>query len=107
MGNGPSTFEPANFDTEEIRRLGKRWGHTLTSAILMTMMVSSSSRFRKLDSDKSGNVSLEEFLSLPELKKNPLVQRVIGDCCQELTLIYTSEYLSCAFGSLERCFSLT
>ena len=25
MGNGPSTFEPANFDPEEIRRLGKRW----------------------------------------------------------------------------------
>uniref|UniRef100_A0A3Q2DJG1 Calcineurin subunit B type 1-like n=1 Tax=Cyprinodon variegatus TaxID=28743 RepID=A0A3Q2DJG1_CYPVA len=41
----------------EIRRLGKR--------------------FRKLDLDKSGSLSVDEFMSLPELQQNPLVRRVI------------------------------
>jgi len=45
------------FDPEEIRRLGKR--------------------FRKLDLDGSGALSVEEFMTLPELQQNPLVQRVI------------------------------
>lgn len=44
-------------DADEIRRLGKR--------------------FRKLDLDNSGALSVEEFMSLPELQQNPLVQRVI------------------------------
>lgn len=44
-------------DADEIRRLGKR--------------------FRKLDLDKSGALSVDEFMSLPELQQNPLVQRVI------------------------------
>jgi len=44
-------------DAEEIKRLGKR--------------------FRKLDLDQSGSLSVEEFMSLPELHQNPLVQRVI------------------------------
>ena len=44
-------------DPDEIRRLGKR--------------------FRKLDLDGSGTLSVEEFMSLPELQQNPLVQRVI------------------------------
>ena len=47
----------AAVDAEEIRRLGKR--------------------FKKLDIDNSGALSIEEFMSLPELKQNPLVQRVI------------------------------
>lgn len=46
-----------NFDAEEIKRLGKR--------------------FKKLDLDNSGSLSVEEFMSLPELQQNPLVQRVI------------------------------
>ena len=46
-----------HFDPEEIKRLGKR--------------------FRKLDIDNSGTLSIEEFMSLPELQQNPLVQRVI------------------------------
>ncbi|XP_015749311.1 PREDICTED: calcineurin subunit B type 1-like [Acropora digitifera] len=46
-----------HFDADEIKRLGKR--------------------FRKLDLDKSGALSVEEFMSLPELQQNPLVQRVI------------------------------
>ncbi|KRY21851.1 Calcineurin subunit B type 1 [Trichinella patagoniensis] len=44
-------------DTEEIRRLARR--------------------FKKLDLDGSGALSVEEFMSLPELQQNPLVQRVI------------------------------
>ena len=37
-----------------------------------------STRFLKLDSDSSGKLSLQELLSLPELRNNPLVQRVTG-----------------------------
>ena len=44
-------------DADEIKRLGKR--------------------FRKLDLDGSGALSVDEFMSLPELQQNPLVQRVI------------------------------
>lgn len=44
-------------DADEIKRLGKR--------------------FRKLDLDNSGALSIDEFMSLPELQQNPLVQRVI------------------------------
>ena len=46
-----------NFDADEITRLGKR--------------------FKKLDLDNSGSLSVDEFMSLPELQQNPLVQRVI------------------------------
>ena len=48
---------PSHFDSEEIARLGKR--------------------FCKLDLDNSGSLSVDEFMSLPELQQNPLVQRVI------------------------------
>lgn len=34
-------------------------------------------RFKKLDLDNSGALSIDEFMSLPELQQNPLVQRVI------------------------------
>lgn len=47
----------SHFDPEEIARLGKR--------------------FRKLDLDQSGSLSVEEFMNLPQLQQNPLVQRVI------------------------------
>jgi len=59
MGNEASLpMEMAtNFDAEEIKRLGKR--------------------FKKLDLDNSGSLSVDEFMSLPELQQNPLVRRVI------------------------------
>ena len=59
MGNEMGTFqmEGVAFDQDEIKRLGKR--------------------FKKLDLDGSGSISIEEFLSLPELQQNPLVRRVI------------------------------
>ncbi|XP_007948503.1 calcineurin subunit B type 2 [Orycteropus afer afer] len=47
----------SHFDHDEIKRLGKS--------------------FRKLDLDKSGALSVQEFLSLPELRHNPLLRRVI------------------------------
>lgn len=34
-------------------------------------------RFKKLDVDSSGTISVGEFLSVPELKENPLVKRVV------------------------------
>ena len=59
MGNDASLpMNCAAFDSEEIKRLGKR--------------------FKKLDLDGSGSLSIEEFMSLPELQQNPLVRRVIG-----------------------------
>lgn len=61
MGNEASMPAVAemcsHFDPEEIARLGKR--------------------FRKLDLDNNGALSVDEFMSLPELQQNPLVQRVI------------------------------
>ncbi|XP_037654384.1 calcineurin subunit B type 2 [Choloepus didactylus] len=59
MGNEASypTEMCSHFDQEEIRRLGRR--------------------FRKLDLDHSGSLSVEEFLSLPGLQQNPLVRRVV------------------------------
>lgn len=50
-------FSLSTVDADEIKRLGKR--------------------FKKLDLDNSGSLSVEEFMSLPELQQNPLVQRVI------------------------------
>uniref|UniRef100_A0A0H2UHV6 EF-hand domain-containing protein n=1 Tax=Rattus norvegicus TaxID=10116 RepID=A0A0H2UHV6_RAT len=47
----------SHFDADEIKRLGKR--------------------FKKLDLDNSGSLSVEEFMSLPKLQQNPLVQLVI------------------------------
>ena len=43
--------------TDEISRLGQR--------------------FKKLDSDMSGSLTMDEFLQLPEMRSNPLVQRVV------------------------------
>jgi serine/threonine-protein phosphatase 2B regulatory subunit len=53
MGNDVSKFDP-----EEIKRLGKR--------------------FKKLDIDGSGKLSIAELMKLPELQQNPLVHRVIA-----------------------------
>jgi len=35
-------------------------------------------RFRKLDLDQDGLISTDELLSLPELKENPLIKRVVA-----------------------------
>eukprot|EP00056_Hartaetosiga_gracilis_P017061 m.6405 g.6405 ORF g.6405 m.6405 type:complete len:175 (+) comp5189_c0_seq1:157-681(+) len=63
MGNDqsmPSLAElesVSNFSEEELKRLGKR--------------------FKKLDTDGSGTLSKKEFMALPELQQNPLVERVL------------------------------
>ncbi|OQV24122.1 Calcineurin subunit B type 1 [Hypsibius exemplaris] len=59
MGNEVSTHAEAEctFNADEINRLRKR--------------------FQKMDMDNSGSLSVDEFMSLPELQQNPLVQRVI------------------------------
>ena len=52
MGQNSSAFAP-----EEVQRLEKR--------------------FNKLDLDRSGTISIDEFVSISELKENPLVKRVV------------------------------
>jgi len=54
MGNGTSLPKVEGFSAEEVSRLEKR--------------------FQKLDLDHSGSISVGEFLSVPELKENPLVK---------------------------------
>ncbi|XP_010612640.1 calcineurin subunit B type 2 [Fukomys damarensis] len=59
MGNETSYPEAmcSPFNQDEIKRLSKS--------------------FKKLDLDKSGSLSVEEFMALPEIQKNPLAKRVI------------------------------
>lgn len=57
VSSTPFSVSLCPVDADEIKRLGKR--------------------FKKLDLDNSGSLSVEEFMSLPELQQNPLVQRVI------------------------------
>ena len=61
MGNEASLpMEMAtNFDAEEIKRLGKR--------------------FKKLDLDNSGSLSVDEFMSLPELQQVIYLIRIPSD----------------------------
>lgn len=56
MGNAHGLPDVEGFSREEVSRLEKR--------------------FHKLDLDRSGAISVKEFLSVPELRDNPLVQRV-------------------------------
>ena len=64
MGNEASLpMEMAtNFDAEEIKRLGKR--------------------FKKLDLDNSGSLSVDEFMSLPELQQVIYLIRIPSDNIQ-------------------------
>ncbi|EAR90983.1 calcineurin Ca2+binding regulatory subunit CnaB (macronuclear) [Tetrahymena thermophila SB210] len=57
MGNAPSE-NPCNFTPQEMKRLYKS--------------------FKKMDKDQSGDLEIDEFLSLPELSQNPLVRRVVS-----------------------------
>lgn len=57
MGQNSSLLEVDGFSPEEVQRLEKR--------------------FRKLDEDRSGSISIGEFVSIPELKENPLVKRLV------------------------------
>ena len=57
MGQNPSLPKVDAFSPEEVQRLEKR--------------------FQKLDLDRSGTISVGEFVSVPELKENPLIKRVV------------------------------
>merc|ERR1712062_416373 len=57
MGQNSSMLKVDVFSPEEVQRLEKR--------------------FHKLDLDRSGSISIGEFVSVPELKENPLVKRVV------------------------------
>ena len=50
---------------------------TFLKAVVVALYYSLLTRFKKLDLDDNGALSVEEFMSLPELQGNPLVQRVI------------------------------
>jgi len=62
--------------------------HSLTMEQIQEMKVQSDfnddelkrlfKRFKRLDTDKSGALSIAEFLAIPELEHNPLVQRVVA-----------------------------
>jgi Ca2+-binding EF-hand superfamily protein len=41
-------------------------------------------RFRSLDRGRKGYISAEELMSIPELSINPLAQRLVRGCLQEL-----------------------
>ena len=66
MGQANSTLPVVDgFSREEVSRLEKR--------------------FQKLDLDHSGSISVGEFLSIPELKENPLVKRVVDIFDEDLS----------------------
>ncbi len=65
MGQASSLPVVESFSQEEVSRLEKR--------------------FQKLDLDHSGTISVGEFLSIPELKENPLVKRVVDIFDEDLS----------------------
>ena len=63
------------FDAEEIKRLGKRFKKLVKSTIITIMIISIMIiDHNGQDLDGSGSLSIEEFMSLPELQQNPLVR---------------------------------
>ena len=60
MGQNSSSTQATSdvFSSDEVQRLEKR--------------------FKKLDSDASGSISIAEFISIPELKENPLGTYIIA-----------------------------
>ena len=67
------------FDAEEIKRLGKRFKKLVKSTIILTIITMMIIIIMIIDHigqdlDGSGSLSIEEFMSLPELQQNPLVR---------------------------------
>jgi serine/threonine-protein phosphatase 2B regulatory subunit len=62
-----------NLTSEQIDEI-KSLGTDFTEAELKKLF----KRFKKLDTDKSGTLSVQEFLAIPELEHNPLVRRVVS-----------------------------
>ena len=80
MGNVPTGLSAE--EVEQIKQEGtckSFFGHypshfTVTEKELQRIY----RRFQKLDTDQSGTISTEEFLRIPELALNPLLDRVIN-----------------------------
>jgi len=66
MGQGHS------FTSEELSELQK--GNSLSQAQILKLH----KRFRKLDKDGNGEISREEFMAIPSLSSNPLLDRVLS-----------------------------
>ena len=76
------------FDADEIKRLGKRFKKLVKSIIIIILIIIIITIFIMIiiisiimikdhngqDLDGSGSLSIEEFMSLPELQQNPLVR---------------------------------
>jgi serine/threonine-protein phosphatase 2B regulatory subunit len=60
-----------SFTEEELQELQK--GNTLSQAQILKLY----KRFKKLDKDGNGEISREEFASIPQLAANPLLERVL------------------------------
>ena len=71
MGVGTSTFD-SHLSQSEISRLSKR--------------------FKKLDTDKSGKLSFQELLDIPQIKQNPLAKRIVGKLKFCLCLLHFVNY---------------
>lgn len=57
LSHSPPLLSRSAVEVDEIRRLSRS--------------------FRKLDLNQNGSLSVDEFMSIPELQQNPLVKRVI------------------------------
>ncbi len=51
--------------------------HTIHTTVEPDEIKRLSRSFKKLDVNQNGSLSVEEFMSIPELQQNPLVRRVI------------------------------
>ncbi|KAI8817384.1 uncharacterized protein EV422DRAFT_541598 [Fimicolochytrium jonesii] len=67
MGQGSSRLTAEEFD--DLKSIS-----TFSEAQIKTLY----SRFRHLDKDNSGTISLEEMTAIPELAMNPLANRVVA-----------------------------
>lgn len=61
-----------SFTQEELNELQK--GTTLSEAQIMKLH----KRFKRLDADGNGEISYDEFYDIPQLKQNPLLDRVLS-----------------------------
>eukprot|EP00123_Amoebidium_parasiticum_P001592 comp12718_c1_seq1/m.7827 comp12718_c1_seq1/g.7827 ORF comp12718_c1_seq1/g.7827 comp12718_c1_seq1/m.7827 type:complete len:180 (-) comp12718_c1_seq1:549-1088(-) len=69
MGNAESAIAKAHgFDIDQLQK---------DSQFTIPELRRLRKRYEKLDADKNGRISAEEFMSLPELANNPLVERII------------------------------
>ena len=89
MGQNSSSTQATSdvFSSDEVQRLEKR--------------------FKKLDSDASGSISIAEFISIPELKENPLgnahliFSRILNLRILNFVLVIVKRFMSVLLRKLE------